>query len=119
MIDLRTDLNFFFVHLFSLVKNAVCIIRMIYFSTHWLLDCGDVTDVTTNNGVFGAESECATPCPGDPIHLCGNNNRLNTYYWNGPLNVWHTPTNTGRYEVSFISCTDSMSLLMSIILVFG
>jgi hypothetical protein len=60
--------------------------------------CGDITDVAANGGVFGEASECATPCPGDPIHLCGDGNRLNTYFWNGPLNDWHTPENTGFYE---------------------
>jgi len=30
-------------------------------------DCGDITDVISANGVFGAESECQTPCPGDPF----------------------------------------------------
>ncbi len=48
------------------------------------------------------------PCPGDPIHLCGDGNRLNTYFWNGPLNDWHMPANTGRYEVSFFSPTVSI-----------
>uniref|UniRef100_A0A8H7XRB3 WSC domain-containing protein n=1 Tax=Psilocybe cubensis TaxID=181762 RepID=A0A8H7XRB3_PSICU len=60
--------------------------------------CGDVSDVTNNNGVFGAESECTTPCPGDPVHLCGDGNRLNTYFWNGVVNNWQTPSNIGRYE---------------------
>ncbi|KDR73047.1 hypothetical protein GALMADRAFT_142740 [Galerina marginata CBS 339.88] len=60
--------------------------------------CGDVTDVTNNKGVFGAETECTTPCPGDPVHLCGDGDRLSTYFWNGTLNNWKTPTNIGRYE---------------------
>ncbi|KAF9005041.1 copper radical oxidase with WSC domains [Cyathus striatus] len=60
--------------------------------------CGDLTDVTDNNGVFGDESECDTPCPADPIHLCGSGNRLSYYAWNGTLNLWHTPDNIGRYE---------------------
>jgi hypothetical protein len=67
-----------------------------------LLDCGDITDVAANDGVFGAESECATPCPGDPIHLCGDGNRLNTYFWKGTMNNWQMPENTGFYEVSSI-----------------
>ena len=87
-----------------MVKNAVRVncpnIRSIEAINDSLLDCGDITDVTANGGVFGAESECATPCPGDPIHLCGDGNRLNTYYWNGTLNNWHTPENTGFYEAS-------------------
>ena len=62
-------------------------------------DCGDVSDVTNNNGVFGAESECDTPYPGDPTTICGSGNRLTTYYWNGVLNNWQTPANIGRYEV--------------------
>jgi hypothetical protein len=68
-----------------------------------LLDCGDITDVAANKGVFGAESECGTPCPGNPLYLCGDGNRLNTYYWNGTMNNWKTPKNTGFYEVNFHS----------------
>jgi len=60
--------------------------------------CGDITDVTNNDGVFGAASECTTPCPGDPIHICGDGDRLTTYFWNGTMNNWHTPANTGFYE---------------------
>jgi hypothetical protein len=79
-----------------------------YNSLNDYLDCGDITDVAANNGVFGAETECTTPCPGDPIHLCGGGNRLTTYYWNGSLNVWHTPTNAGRYEVSLFHVQSCM-----------
>jgi len=60
--------------------------------------CGDVSDVTASGAVFGADSECTTPCPGDPIHICGDGNRLTTYYWNGVMNNWHTPSNIGYYE---------------------
>ena len=71
-----------------------------------ILDCGDVTDIAVGNGVFGADSECNEVCPGDPLHICGDGNRLTTYFWNktgvAPLTTWHTPANTGFYEVSFI-----------------
>ncbi|KAF9484627.1 copper radical oxidase [Pholiota conissans] len=60
--------------------------------------CGDITDVAAGNGVFGADSECTTPCPGDPVHICGDGNRLTTYFWNATMNNWHTPANIGRYE---------------------
>ncbi|KAF8129080.1 copper radical oxidase-like protein [Boletus edulis] len=63
--------------------------------------CGDVSDITTNNGAYVADSECNAACSGDPIHLCGGSNRLTTYYWTGnPLNVWNTPGNTGYYEAN-------------------
>lgn len=56
------------------------------------------------------------PCSGDPIHLCGGPNRLQVvglysadgdslticdqlYYWNGDIDVWHTPENSGYYQV--------------------
>lgn len=86
----------------SLAKNAVSVAHLAVYSrilTSFVQDCGDITDVTANNGVFGAESECATPCPGDPIHICGDGNRLTTYFWNGTMNDWKTPANTGHYEV--------------------
>ncbi|KAI6024210.1 copper radical oxidase-like protein [Pisolithus marmoratus] len=60
--------------------------------------CGDISDVVDNNGAFVSDSECNMPCSGDPIHLCGANNLMSTYYWNGTMNVWHTPENIGRYE---------------------
>ncbi|KAF8196991.1 glyoxal oxidase N-terminus-domain-containing protein [Pholiota molesta] len=60
--------------------------------------CGDVTDVAAGNGVFGTDAECTTACPGDPVHICGDGNRLTTYFWNGTINNWHTPANIGRYE---------------------
>jgi len=90
------------VYLISMVKNAVsCPFFPIRFA-RWLTrlaDCGDVEDVKANGGVFGDESECSTPCPGDPLHLCGQGDRLNTYFWNGTVNNWHKPANIGRYEV--------------------
>lgn len=46
------------------------------------------------------EAECNIPCTGDPIHLCGGANRYTYYTWDGTMNVWHKPTNVGRYEVS-------------------
>ncbi|KAH8814496.1 copper radical oxidase [Flagelloscypha sp. PMI_526] len=69
--------------------------------------CGDPTDIA--NAPFVAESDCSDPCSGDPIHLCGNGNRLSLYEWDGSggneLYVWHDGTdgNGGRkgyYEVS-------------------
>lgn len=71
------------------------------------IDCGDISDVTANNGVFGEESECATICPGDPSHICGGGNRLTTYYWNGVVNNWKTPANIGRYEVRSLAFLDN------------
>ena len=96
--------------IFSVWSRMLCVCSVSIFSNIrgltidiGLLDCGDITDVAANDGVFGAESECATPCPGDPIHLCGDGNRLTTYFWNGTMNNWHTPKNTGFYEVNFVS----------------
>ncbi|KJA18927.1 copper radical oxidase [Hypholoma sublateritium FD-334 SS-4] len=65
--------------------------------------CGDITDIAAGNGVFGADSECNEVCPGDPLHICGDGDRLTTYFWNktgvAPLTTWHSPANTGFYEV--------------------
>lgn len=60
--------------------------------------CGDVSDVIQYSPGFSAESDCSMPCSGDPLHLCGGPERLQLYYWNGGLQTWHTPANTGRYE---------------------
>ncbi|PIL32445.1 hypothetical protein GSI_05147 [Ganoderma sinense ZZ0214-1] len=59
--------------------------------------CGDVSDIAQSPG-FAPESDCNIPCPGDPIHLCGGGDRLQYYTWNGVMNDWKTPANTGRYE---------------------
>ena len=60
--------------------------------------CGDVENIAANGGVMRPESECNMLCNGDPYHLCGGQQRLQLYEWNGDLNVWHEPANTGRYE---------------------
>ena len=60
--------------------------------------CGDVAEIAANGGVMRPESECNMLCNGDPYHLCGGQQRLQLYQWNGDLNVWHEPANTGHYE---------------------
>ncbi|KAL7277999.1 hypothetical protein ACG7TL_007952 [Trametes sanguinea] len=60
--------------------------------------CGDITDVQNNSPGFADPTLCNIPCSGDPIHLCGGEARLQLYEWNGVMNDWHTPANTGRYE---------------------
>lgn len=40
-------------------------------------------------------------CSGDPIHLCGGAQRLQLYFYNGGIDTWHTPQDTGYYEVCF------------------
>ncbi|KAK0190079.1 glyoxal oxidase N-terminus-domain-containing protein [Armillaria mellea] len=65
--------------------------------------CGDVSDITAHGSVQAEAGDCATQCPGDPLHLCGGGLRLQLYTWNGTVNVWHTPAVTGRYEVTFAS----------------
>ncbi|KAG6815651.1 hypothetical protein H0H87_012650, partial [Tephrocybe sp. NHM501043] len=60
--------------------------------------CGDKTDPIVQGAVFGTETECTLPCPGDPISLCGAGDRLTYYEYNGTMNIWNTPTNIGRYE---------------------
>jgi len=64
-----------------------------------LIDCGDLTDLEANNGAPGSENQCNMPCAGDPIHICGGSLKMSLYKWQGQMNVWHTPTNTGHYEV--------------------
>ncbi|KAH8113137.1 copper radical oxidase [Phellopilus nigrolimitatus] len=60
--------------------------------------CGDVEDIAANGGTMALETDCSAACSGDPIHLCGGAERLSLYEWQGGLNIWHTPENTGRYE---------------------
>ena len=68
--------------------------------------CGDVEDITANGGTMAPETDCSQACSGDPIHLCGGSERLSLYEWQGNLQTWNTPANTGRYEVLFILLTD-------------
>ncbi|KAK1231928.1 hypothetical protein PQX77_004947 [Marasmius sp. AFHP31] len=60
--------------------------------------CGDVEEIQAHGSVAAPESECNMQCPGDPLHLCGGGLRMQLYTWQGTLNVWHKPANTGRYE---------------------
>ncbi|RPD57308.1 copper radical oxidase [Lentinus tigrinus ALCF2SS1-7] len=60
--------------------------------------CGDVSDLAEHGATLVPESDCNVVCSGDPVHICGGSNRLTYYSWNGTLNDWKTPANTGRYE---------------------
>ncbi|KAI0246523.1 copper radical oxidase [Lactifluus subvellereus] len=60
--------------------------------------CGDVADITNNKGTTAPETDCSMACSGDPSRLCGGNQRLQLYLWNGNLFTWDTPANTGRFE---------------------
>lgn len=89
---------------------------MIDATTKGAIGCGDITDVDNDAAGFADPSLCNIACSGDPIHLCGGEARLQVrlflflpipvptprqlYEWNGVMNDWHTPENTGRYEVS-------------------
>ena len=102
----------------SLVSNAVC--PQVDASNSILTDscyvvCGDITDVTSANGIIGDEADCNIPCPGDPVHLCGGGDRLNYYTWQGDLNVWHEPAVTGWYEVSLFCPLPVLCYLMLIL----
>ena len=71
------------------------------------LGCGDVADITNNGGTTAAPTNCNVACSGDPLHLCGGPGFLQLYLWNGNLNNWQTPANTGQYEVR-IRCSLQM-----------
>ena len=60
--------------------------------------CGDVEDITRNGATNAPDADCSARCSGDSGHICGGTDRLSYYKWNGNLNTWHTPDNTGRYE---------------------
>ena len=63
--------------------------------------CGDIANVAANGATMRPESECNTPCPGDPKYICGGGNRLSYYTWEGaPLYTWNRPTGNaaGKYE---------------------
>lgn len=54
------------------------------------------------NAEVAPESECSTPCPGDPEAICGQGNRLTWYKYTAedPLYVFNYPQGdaAGRYE---------------------
>nr|ABD61574.1 copper radical oxidase [Phanerodontia chrysosporium] len=60
--------------------------------------CGDVSDATNNSGGTAPDTACNIACSGDPVHNCGAGNLLSYYTYEGGLNTWHQPANTGRYE---------------------
>lgn len=74
--------------------------------------CGDVEDIAANGGVMSPESDCDMLCSGDPYHLCGGPQRLQLYEWNGNLNVWNEPQNTGHYE--FLISSPIVSLIATL-----
>lgn len=46
--------------------------------------------------------DCNIPCVSSPADLCGGAARFSLYSWDfgtNPLYVWHTPQNTGHYEL--------------------
>ena len=64
--------------------------------------CGDVQGIAAANSQVAPESECVTPCPGNPEAICGAGNRLSWYKWTGtPLYVWSYPTGAaaGQYQL--------------------
>ena len=81
----------------SMDKNAVSYILPYPTVIDADIDCGDLTDIAQTT--FVNETQCNMACTGDPIHYCGAGNRLTLYTWQGTMNVWHTPANTGWYEV--------------------
>ena len=65
------------------------------------VDCGDVSDITTNGATTEPLTDCSMSCPGDPRYLCGAGNRLSYYKWTGTsLTNWATPTGgaAGQYQ---------------------
>jgi hypothetical protein len=47
---------------------------------------------------------------GDPTEICGNPGHLTLYQFNGVVDTWHTPANTGRYQVCSYTLTDLIEL---------
>ena len=87
------------------------------------LDCGDVENmfiasdpiVTTSPldqtawqyavpPVVVDYSQCTVPCSGNSQYLCGANNLLTYYYWNGtqPLYTWGFPQGASAGEYSLL-----------------
>jgi hypothetical protein len=63
----------------------------------FLSGCGGAEDLPANLNI-APDTDCNSVCTGDPTEFCGNGNRLQMYTWQGNLNVFHQPSNTGRYE---------------------
>ncbi|KAF2761337.1 WSC-domain-containing protein [Pseudovirgaria hyperparasitica] len=62
--------------------------------------CGD-PDMVPAGTTFVDDSECNTPCPGNPEAFCGAGNRMSYYEYQGDqLQVWNYPSgnDAGRYE---------------------
>ena len=81
---------------------------------HFFRGCGDISDIRNNGGIFSDDASCNMPCSGDPVHICGGQQRLSLYYWDpsNPLNVWHAPNNTGRYEVSHMTIVITLLIVL-------
>lgn len=65
---------------------------------------GDPSNIGTNGVTKQPESDCTMTCPGNSSAICGNGNRLTTYFWTGttPLYSWNFPTGAAAGEYSFL-----------------
>jgi len=67
--------------------------------------CGDHSHVLSSGSTQVAESECNTPCSGDPSYFCGAGARLSYYRWDAaaaPLYIWNTPTGAAAGSYQFL-----------------
>lgn len=65
--------------------------------------CGDPANIGTSGAKFVDESQCDITCAGNSSAICGGNNRLSTYFWEGePFYSWEFPeagtAAAGSYE---------------------
>ncbi|KAF3007823.1 hypothetical protein E8E13_010601 [Curvularia kusanoi] len=64
--------------------------------------CGDLDHMVATDSQPAPETDCSTPCPGNPEALCGGGNRITWYKYTGdqPLYVFDYPQGAaaGRYE---------------------
>ncbi|RPA85829.1 hypothetical protein BJ508DRAFT_411799 [Ascobolus immersus RN42] len=62
--------------------------------------CGDYSEILAAGAAIRPESECNTPCTGNPEKICGGGGRISYYSWRGNLEKWNYPAGdaAGRYE---------------------
>lgn len=64
--------------------------------------CGDASAVAASGSTVVPESQCNTPCSGNPQTICGSGNRLSYYTWQGtPLYNWAKPQGSAAGQYRF------------------
>lgn len=65
--------------------------------------CGDVANIAVAGASVVGDEQCDSPCVGNLSTICGSNNKLSYYAWDGePLYSWEFRSGTSAGEYSLL-----------------